>query len=165
MDERLTHRLCVRESYFDTVSEITMIAVREEALERDGVYGTLSKSCPESFTDYKTIRSIAHEDSPLDVIFVYRNAPGRANRVVAIVVKREVVSPHGPFDAMADAAWAVACFMYQNGFESISVPSGKMFGNDILWDDMANMLWMSTQWLPGCMMERITTPVSRKVFM
>ena len=82
--------------------------------------------------------------------------------MLGVIVKHKAIVAQDVYAHMAGVAWEIASYMFKNGCESISVPRGQMFGEGTDWDDVANPIWLAAQWLPGCTMERIQMPLSRR---
>lgn len=161
----VTHRVYLRETYFDTLAEMTLMSLSESRLGRHGLISAIRGICPEFSTDMFMEGDVSEPDAPIGLMIMRRDAVGKAATVVGILIQRRPIIASNLFDHMTKAAWDIASYMYQNGIESVSIPTGQMMGAGTDWDDIANALWLAGAWLPGCVIERIQRPVSRKALM
>jgi hypothetical protein len=164
-DPPASHRVYLRETYFDTLAEMTLMSLNESRLTRHGLIPAVRAVCPEFSTDMFLEGDIAEPDAPIGLMIMRRDGVGKAATVVGILVQRRSIIAANMFDHMTKAAWDIASYMYKNGIESVSIPTGPVMGAGTDWDDIANAVWMAGAWLPGCVIERIQRPVSRKALM
>ena len=157
--------MVLRPTYFDTTAQMTLVAIDNNRLQRHGIWKSLKAVCPEIENGFDVEAELSEPHEPIGVIIVRRPINDRANAVIGVIVRREPLIPSNLYEQLAQASWHIASYMFRTGFDSVSIPSGKMFGTDTDWDDFAIPLWMATTWLPGCIMERIQSPVARKALM
>jgi hypothetical protein len=159
----MNHRVYEKETYFDTVSQMTLIAVRDNSLKRQGIYQALRLKCPEFSSEYEIVGEFSEPDSPIGLMIARRLTASHAASIIGVIVERNSVVESDLFNAMGRTAWSIASYMYKNGCDSISIPTGPIFDGMVDWDDLATPLFMATNWLPFCVIERFRLPLSRKV--
>ena len=161
----ISHQIVLRPTYFDTLSTMTVVAIDHNRLKRHGIWESMKALCPELESGFDVECELSQPHEPLGVMILRRSMNDRANSVVGVIVHRKPLVDTNLYEQLSQASWHIAADMYRNGCDSISVPSGRMFDGVTDWDDFATPLWMATAWLPGCTMERIASPISRKALM
>ena len=161
----INHKIVVRPTYFDTLAQMTLVAVDNKRLKRHGIWQSVRAICPELDNGFEIECELSGPHEPIGVIILRRPVPERANAIIGVIVHREPLMPTNLYEQLSQASWHIASYMFRIGCDSVSIPSGKMFDDVTDWDDFATPLWMATTWLPGCTMERIALPVSRKALM
>lgn len=159
----MTHRIYEKETYFDTVSQMTLVSVRENLLKKQGIFQALRAKCPDFSSEYEIMGDFSEPDSPLGLMILKRVGWTHSASIMGVIVERNPIAQTDMFSAMAQIAWSIASYMYKNGCDSISIPTGPIFDGIGDWDDLAIPLFMATNWLPFCVIERFRIPLSRKV--